>query len=206
MRINRERKSVDIEERDIEFMLATYVRNYMFYSENEEPEKIIFPMFKSIVKSVNPEVRIPIEFVPIEGEVAQEIAEDGKDIPLATEAEIAAKDAAEADLTPASEGTVLQPLVSEADAPSVVRLSIEEAMGTKKVSTDTGTPNVTTPDRRPKAPDHPAPEGTLSDMGPRDRRDQTRVAKDIAPQADVDEEKERPTEIEKPEEQQDVET
>ena len=89
MRVNKENKSVDMEARDINYILPAYVRSYLFYNQNELPEKIIFPMFPS-VKAGGKD--IPIEYVPPMDEIATEIAEDGKDIAEITEEEVAVLD------------------------------------------------------------------------------------------------------------------
>ena len=48
MRINQENKSLDMEARDLNYILPAYVRSYLFYSKNEMPAKIIFPMLASV--------------------------------------------------------------------------------------------------------------------------------------------------------------
>lgn len=77
MRINQENKSVDMEARDINYILPAYVRSYLFYNKNEMPEKIIFPMFPSVKVG---DKDIPIEYVPPLDAIAVEIAENGKSV------------------------------------------------------------------------------------------------------------------------------
>lgn len=77
MRINEENKSIDIEVRDINYILPAYVRSYQFYSKNEMPTKIVFPMFPSVRVG---DIEIPIEYISPLDPVAAEIAEDGKSV------------------------------------------------------------------------------------------------------------------------------
>ena len=77
MRVNQENKSVDMEVRDINYILPAYVRSYMFYSKNEMPEKIVFPMFPSVLVQGK---EIPIEYVAPDSPMAVEIKEDGKEV------------------------------------------------------------------------------------------------------------------------------
>ena len=120
MRINDENKSMDMEVRDINYILPAYVRSYLFYSKNEMPEKIIFPMFPSVamVDANRQSITIPIEYVPPLDAVAVEIAEDGKSVAEVTPAQEAALDekdeeikklkAEVAELTPAPEDLIRQ--------------------------------------------------------------------------------------------------
>jgi hypothetical protein len=85
MRVNKERKSVDIEERDIEYVMQAYIRLYLFNAKNEEPEKIIMPMFREVPHPYTKGKSIPIEYIPDTSPIALEIKEDGGDIPKATE-------------------------------------------------------------------------------------------------------------------------
>lgn len=89
MRINTDNKSVDMEARDINYILPAYVRSYLFHSKNEMPEKIIFPMFSSVRAGG---VDIPIEYVPPLDPIAAEISKDGSDVAEVTEEQEAALD------------------------------------------------------------------------------------------------------------------
>ena len=95
MRINSDNKTMDIEARDINYILPTYVRSYQFYSKNELPTKIIFPMFVS-VKAAG--VDIPIEWVPPLDPVAVEIGKDGSNVAEVTEEQEAALDKKDAEI------------------------------------------------------------------------------------------------------------
>ena len=89
MRINDENKSVDMEQRDINFTLPPYIRNYQFLNKNELPDKIIFPMFQSVnIQGADGKMHlIAIEYIAPDSSVAVEIAEDGADIPEITPAQ-----------------------------------------------------------------------------------------------------------------------
>lgn len=89
MRINPENKSVDMEQRDINFIMPPYVRNYQFHNKNELPDKIIFPMFSSVTAGGKV---IPIEYIAPDSEVAVEIAKDGADVAEVTPAQEAVLD------------------------------------------------------------------------------------------------------------------
>ena len=179
MRINLENKSMDMELRDWNYLMSAYLRSYLFHSSNVIPEKIIFPMFRQ-VKHPREDTFIPVEYVPDDSPIAIEVIGDGSNVPEATEEQIA-----EADRKDEEIGAL------KAEIKRLTEGGPEEPIQTKPV----------TPVRPPKQPDHPLPAGTpLDDMGPRDRGDQKRIAKDLAEQPDIDEEKEIPTEIKKPEE------
>lgn len=263
MRVNDETKSVDMEQRDINYILPAYIISYLFQSKNEDPVKIVFPMYASVPHPRKPGVLIPIEYVASDSSVAVEIAQDGSNIPEATEEEIRQIDekeniikemkeevtpvpdepfvfSPEEDFTPDEE----LPLPEDEGIPpseeplSPARAAFAETAGESvhKVEKEryeakdeevqamaeavAGTeeepkaelevvgeapPALPPPviDRQPKQPPGGAlPPGTpLDDMQSRDTRLDSMVAKDIAPQPDVDEEEEIPTEIEKPKEQ-----
>ena len=82
MRINEENKSLDMEARDINYLLPHYVKCYLFYTRNEMPTKIVFPMFSSI-KYGN--VMLPIEWIAEDSQKALAIAKDGEIVPEVTE-------------------------------------------------------------------------------------------------------------------------
>lgn len=78
MRINYQNKTMDMEVRDMNYILPAYLRSYQFHSQNELPTRIIFPMFAS-VKAANG-VDIPIEYVPPLEAIAVEIQKDGSNV------------------------------------------------------------------------------------------------------------------------------
>ncbi len=82
MRINSVNKSMDMEARDINYILPAFVRSYLFYSKNEMPEKIIFPMFASVnVLGVDGQTHpIPIEWVSEISPIAEDIKVDGSEV------------------------------------------------------------------------------------------------------------------------------
>lgn len=81
MRVDNERGSLDIERRDITYILPAYIRLYLFQTRNVEPKVITIPMFSSIAH--NGKV-YPIEYVPEDSPIALEIQQDGEDIPEPT--------------------------------------------------------------------------------------------------------------------------
>lgn len=97
MRVDDERKSVDIERRDINYILPAYIRLYLFQTKNQDPEVITFPMFESVPHPYKKGVMVPIEYVPDTSPIALKIAHDGADIPEATPEVEAAADKAEED-------------------------------------------------------------------------------------------------------------
>jgi len=92
MRINEKEKILDIERRDIEYVLGAYARLYLYQTKNQEPDRIIFPMFRSVPHPFIKGKFIPIEYIPDNSPVAVEIAEDASNIPLPSEASEAAAD------------------------------------------------------------------------------------------------------------------
>ena len=213
---NVKNKSMDMEVRDINVFLPAYIRSYLYVSKNESPDKIIFPMFPTVPHPYDASKRIPVEYYPMDSPVVAEIAEDGKDVKEATKAELDAKDAQEDRIkeltakvkeleattdgrgggvgTEKEEDTVTLPLVSPQDAEYVVSVDPAVENKLKPIPAKATTKPGLAPAREPKQPDvvvKPG-EGNLDGMGSRDRRDQGRVAKDIRPEPDVDEEKEVP--------------
>ena len=213
MRINQEQKSVDIERRDINYILPAYVRSYLFYARNEDPEKIVLPMFRSVPHPTKPGVEIPIEYIPDDSPVATEIAEDGKDIPEATpdiEAEADKKEEdynvlkariaeLEEEVAKGKDDTPPLPLIDPANPPDIgehispAKAAFAKATEEPESAIAGVSENQPTPERlaAAKAPDVVLPPGTSSDYGgSRDKRDQKRVAKDIAPEKDIKEDEE----------------
>jgi len=204
MRVNREEKAIDIERRDINYILPAYIRAYLFYNNNEDPEKIVFPMFRSVPHPVKNGVEIPIEWVPDDSPVATEIASDGNNIPEATPETEAEADKKEEDYDALKariaeledEAAKGKPEVTDQpDNPPDI--SPAKAAFAKQVVSEPAIAEVSknqpTPERlaAAKAPDTVLPPGTPSDYGgSRDKRDQRRVAKDIAPEKDIKEEEE----------------
>jgi len=207
MRVNQEGKSVDIERRDINYILPAYIRAYMFYTRNEDPEKIIFPMFRSVPHPVKKGTEIPIEWVPDNSPVAVEITEDGGNIPETTPEAESEADKKEEDYN--AQKARIAELESEVNAPDVsparatlAKMAEElaaEAEASDKHSQPKST-NLEFGDNQPsaerlaaaKAPDVVLPPGTPSDYGgSRDKRDQQRIARDLAPEKEVNEAEER---------------
>lgn len=122
MRINQENKSMDMEARDINYILPAYIRSYLFYSNNELPEKIIFPMFPSVAVG---DREIPIEYVPPLDPVAVEIANDGSAIPEVTSAQEAVLDEKDEEI---------KRLKAEVESLTTVERGEDEVGGTPTIS------------------------------------------------------------------------
>jgi len=91
--VNEEDKSAEIEPRDINYILSAYVRLYLFQSKNEDPERIILPMFQSVPHPYKPNVQVPIVYVPDTSPEALRIIHDGSNVPETTpESEATADD------------------------------------------------------------------------------------------------------------------
>src|SRR4030042_1105123 len=95
MRINEEARTLDIEARDINYVLGAYVRLYLYQTKNTDPERIFFPMFRSVPHPYKKGVTIPIEFVPDDSPVAIEIKYDGSNVAEPTPESEAKADEAE---------------------------------------------------------------------------------------------------------------
>jgi len=221
MIINIDQKQMQMEQRDVNYILPAYIRNYLFQSKNIDPEEIVFPMFSSVPHPRKVGVTIPIRWVPEISPEAMEISVDGASVAEATEEEIAVKDEQDDMRKETKAGLGLEP-VPEADVTDGLT---EEEQAYEAARADlTPAPEEVSPARaafadvakeEPKAEPQPTtreikgppsgpilPPGTpLDNMAPRDRGDQTRVAKDLRPEPDIDESKEIETSIEKPEEE-----
>ena len=89
MRINDKDKQMEIESRDINYILPAYLRSYLFFTKNVMPERIIFPMFPSVkIDGLD----IPIEYLPHIDPIVAEITTDGSNV-----AEVTAQQEAELD-------------------------------------------------------------------------------------------------------------
>jgi len=224
MRINDTEKRMEMEARDINYILPAYVRSYQFHMKNELPTKIIFPMFVSVRAAG---VDIPIEWVPPLEPVAVEIAKDGSNVAEVTEEQEAVldeKDKEIADLKaqvaelettgrggkegggtetteaiparPEVEGTPEQQ-VAEAEEIELGKPEPESPARTA-FKVDPDPTHQPPPSRIPKA----APGGDIgpgagpSDMHPRDRRDQARTARDLVEEPEIEGAAEKPFEKE----------
>jgi hypothetical protein len=179
---NTERKTVDMEARDINFILSAYIRQYLFMSKNEDPDRIVFPMFPSVPHPTKPGVQVPIEWVPMTDPIVAEIIEDGKDV---------------AEVTPAQEAAL-----DEKDKQNEELKAQAAKLGVVTEDTKPTVKEATKPSERvPKQP----PGGDLGTghpdgLGSRNIRADSQIARDLAPEKEVEEEKEIPAEIEKPKE------
>lgn len=184
MRINEEQQTMDMEARDVNYILPAYVRSYLFYTRNTDPKEIVFPMFESIPHPHKKGVSIPIRWVPPLGPEAIEIAQDGGNVPEATEEQIAEADTKDEEIKrlkaklaqyePELQGEEGLPAVDEKpEEPEVAPEELEP-----KEPAFTIGDNPPPPDRVPKQPDHPA-SGSPDDMGSRDARADKQIKKDL---------------------------
>ncbi len=214
MRINLEQKSMDIEQRDINYILPTYIRNYLFNSKNEDPVEIVFPMFSSVPHPVKRGVTVPIRWVPEMSPEAIEISVDGASVAEASEEEIAVKDEQDEMMKEAKAGLGLESVPEAGIAAIVIEdmpsldAEVEEVSPARAAFAEVTTeepkaePQPTTREIKGPPSGPILPPGTpLDNMAPRDRADQTRVAKDLRPEPEIDESKEVETNIEKPKEE-----
>jgi cobalamin biosynthesis protein CobT len=92
MRINRENNSIEMEPRDVNYILPGYVRAAQFHNQNKLPEEVVFPMFKEFPyrdPSTNKNVMVKIRWVEEDSEEAQSIISDGSNV---KEAEVSVAD------------------------------------------------------------------------------------------------------------------
>ena len=203
MRVSPEQKSLDIEAREINYIMGALIQNYLFVTKNEDPVEIIFPMFPAVPHPRKPGVMIPIKWVSPTDPIAVEIAKDGSNIPEVTpeeEAVLDAKDEAVAKL----EKEVVK---LEANPAEVVTEETAKKDGIESLSKALeGGPTVSDAleskkaDRVPKMPaSGDIGPGTHPDgLGSRDNRADARIARDLKEEPAVEEDKEIPTDIEKP--------
>ena len=191
MRINSEQMTMDMEERDTNYVLSAYIRSYLFYTKNEDPVKIVFPMFRSVPHPTKVGVQIPIEWVPHSGEIATEISQDGMNVPEAPVVEETKLDMKDKEIE------VLKARIVELEGPKSglgvatepTKSTVSRAKAAFKVDTNQPPPN-----RKPKLPPGGdiGPGLSASDLHSRDARDQVRTMKDLAEGPEVDESEEKP--------------
>lgn len=187
MRINDGRRTVDMEERDLNYMLPAYVRSYSFYMKNELPVAIVVPMIASVNFNGVP---IPIHWVEPGSPEADELKVDASNVQDATEAEIAAKDAKD------EQRKIALGQIAEATKETEVKTSpARDALKSLQSNIPAGPIDQPPAGREAKGPTNPAPPDSSPDnMHSRDAGMQKAVAKDIAPDKPVDEEKEKEVE------------
>lgn len=173
MRVNTERSTMDMESRDISYVLSAYLRQYLFVSQNKDPKEIIMPKFPGVPHPYIPGVVIPVKYVEVDEPIAQEIAKDGSNVEEAPVVDEVAEDIKSTEPDVATESPAKAALKKEKD----------------KV----------TEERKPKMP----PSGDIGSghpdgMGSRDVRLDRKIAADLKPEAKVDESKEIDTDIKKP--------
>jgi|TARA_Y100000310_G_C20697691_1_gene826914 hypothetical protein len=210
MRVNEERKSMDMEARDWNFIMPQYLKAYLYRSRNNLPKEVIFPMFTEVIDP-NTQQKIPVRWIDPYSGVAQEIARDGRNVPEVTEEEEKVIDKVEETVAAAREEAVLpQPEAEPTPEPAVeeqIQSEVKEEPSTAtakpsrpadKAFGDSKPPtyNVGTDqppaDRVPRGPERPAEAGEqLSDMSPPSaERDQRLAQRDMADEPDINEDEE----------------
>ena len=202
MRINEENKSIDIEPREINYIMEALVTSYLFQTKNQMPEVITFPMYKSAKTRYG---EIPINFGPDTSEVAEDIVEDGSNVPEVTPKQEAVLDEKDEEIKRlrAELAKVSGTVATEEPAKQAEPMSWGEAEEAAKIRSEelakqpaeapptsparaafaTGPASgpEPPPDRQPKQPPGGdlGPGLGLSDMHHRDVRDQARTARDL---------------------------
>ena len=212
MIIDKNTGQIQIEPRDVDYILPQYVRSYMFFTKGADPVEIVFPMYSSIPHPSKPGVRVPIRWVPEIDPRAVEIVQDGGNVPEATEEQMAEADSKD------NEVTTLKARIAELEAAQQQDKEEEEDVGQQTESAPTtpvqeyplgtrgvlhdGTPVVYAKmgavdapltERTPRLPANPA-TGAPDDMHPRQRGDSKQVAADLRPDPDIDEGRQKPYE------------
>ena len=217
MRANTTDQTMDMEARDLNYILPAYVRSYMYVSKNADPKEIVFPMFESCPHPFKPGVTIPIRYVPALSPEAIEITVDGQDIAEAKVEEEPVVEAVEPRPEPEEIGNhIEEEKIAEADAKAeaadlradmahlteepdpeteagLQQIEDEAADAVMEIETAVGEePKVEPPppDRTPKQPDNPA-TGSPDGMQSRDTRADKQIAKDLRLGDNLDESKDQ---------------
>lgn len=205
MIIDLQSKQLQIESRDVNYILPAYIRNYLYASKNEDPKSIVFPMFSSVPHPYKAGVRIPVEWIPGTDPVAVAIAKDGAVVPEVTTAQEAALDEKDDIIRQlreenqqlrttnyvGGEGSVVRG-GAQADTPSQPAREGENKVDSK-VDTKTS-PAPVRPTRTPRMP----PGGDLgpglspSDMQSRDTTDLAATRAALRDEPEIDDSKEKP--------------
>lgn len=185
MRINEQNKSMDIEPREINFVMEALLTQYLFNTKNQMPEVITFPMYKSAKTRYG---EVPIQFVLDTSEIAQNIINDGSNVPEVTPAQEAALDEKDDEIKRLKD-----------EVKRLTEGGPEAPLGDTTEETPVPAPETSKakaafakPDRLPKQPPGGAiaPGSELSDMQPRDSKDLTRTKRDLVDEPDTGDEKE----------------
>jgi hypothetical protein len=164
VRINIDNKSIDIESRDINFILDNYAVTYKFHTKNAAIDRIIIPMFETAKTRYG---EIKIEFVPDTSAVAIDIAEDGKAVE-----EIVPEQADELAVQDAKKEQVMKSVTADSKTENVV-----------------ATPIARIP-KQPSGPIIPPGSGGLN-LPSRDPNDLRHTKADLMPEKDIDESKQK---------------
>lgn len=185
MRINLEQKSIDMEPRDINYIMAAYIKSYMFYNKNEAPERIVFPMLQSVPHPYKAGVQVPIEWIPPLDQIAVEIVADSSNIPEVSAIQEQKLDEKDEEIK-RLKAELLQSQMQQSIEARTIRTSPRTAE-TK--------PDIQLPSRTPRMP--PGGDvgaGSPDDMHSRDIKLERQIKGDLRDEPDIDETKEKPFE------------
>ena len=183
MRVNLEQKTMDIEARDVNYILPAYIRSYLLYSKGADPERIVFPMFLSVLHPYK-SIQVPIQFVPLIDPTAIEIVVDGGNITEATEQQVAEADVRDEEI---------KRLKAELNTLQTAKNLTE--MEAAPLAPSKATP-ISPANRVPKMPKSGDIGSGVSpdNMGSRDERFDKQLREDLKDELDIVEKAERPYE------------
>src|SRR3990167_6836634 len=192
MIIDNVNKQIQMEARDINYILPPYIRQYLFYMKNEDHIEIIFPTFNSVPHPTKAGVRVTIRYVPELSEIAVSIARDGSSVKeIAPEAE-AVLDAKDEEIKKLKEQlAVLSPRTGSDDTstPPNPTPSISQAHTNAEI-TGQDLANLV---RMPRQHEHLAPPGEpLDNMHQRSNTDLRMAKADMLDGPEIDEDKQKP--------------
>ena len=151
---------MDMEVRDWNYILSAYLRSYRFHNNNQNPEKIVFPMFTKAEE-------IPVEWLPEINPVVTEIIQDGSNVPETTEEQIKTKDEVEDAMMGAAKRLGM-PVWKKAEPVQEIKVRSSKYSLADLI------------DRVPKLPTNSIPPGSpLDSMHPRDAQDLKKAKADL---------------------------
>ncbi len=189
MRVNEQNKSMDIELREINFIMDALTTQYLYLNKNQKPEVIIFPMYKEAKTRYG---NIPIQFVPDMSEIAQDIIRDGKDIAEVTPAQEAVIDKKDEEIKVLREELERLQAQPQRIETSEVEIGFIPPVAELESKTEDAILRESPSGRVPKQP--PGGDigaGSPDGMGSRDRRDLSRTRQDLLEEPTINEDEEK---------------
>lgn len=182
---NTDTGTMDMEERDLDFFIRSYLKaagGYLYFTRGKYPKSIRVPMMASIKVDGN---EIPIEFLPSFSPEYESIKKDGANVPMTSDEVIQERSDEDREL--------------EKSKKEIAESVEEEAADVREKATDTASsesknkPNPTgqaAPAREPKGPPRPAPfeKGVgPDDMKERDSKFERELKRNLTPDPDIPE-------------------